>query len=191
MTFAVDVSASGFNLNTVGVNLMVAGALGVVLSLLFWSSFSTYRRGATVVGGDTVVSHGTSGATSLAEASPPREAATVGARSRFVYYCVGAAQHSQTPRPLRSPGGRGVCLASSSADDGIGVPSAGWWAGASYPAPGTAHHPRGPAGFHVPPGPGSGHGDEGPGAGNRRTPTLWGAQSSPGSPVSRLRTAPD
>jgi hypothetical protein len=53
LTFAVDVSASGFNLNTVGIILMVAGALGVVLSLLFWSSFSPYRRGA--VGGDTVV----------------------------------------------------------------------------------------------------------------------------------------
>jgi hypothetical protein len=34
---------------------MAAGALGVVLSLLFWSSFSPYRRGGTVVGGDTVV----------------------------------------------------------------------------------------------------------------------------------------
>ena len=55
LTFAVDVSASGFNLNTVGIILMVAGALGVVLSLLFWSSFSPYRRGDTVVGGDTVV----------------------------------------------------------------------------------------------------------------------------------------
>ena len=55
LTFAVDVSASGFNINTVGIILMVAGALGVVLSLLFWSSFSPYRRGDTVVGGDTVV----------------------------------------------------------------------------------------------------------------------------------------
>ena len=56
LTFAVDVSSSsGFNLNTVGIILMAAGALGVVLSLLFWSSFSPYRRGATVVGGDTVV----------------------------------------------------------------------------------------------------------------------------------------
>ena len=55
LTFAVDVSASGFNLNTVGIILMVAGALGVVLSLRFWSSFSPSRRGGTVVGGDTVV----------------------------------------------------------------------------------------------------------------------------------------
>jgi hypothetical protein len=55
LTFAVDVSASGFNINTVGIILMIAGALGLVLSLLFWSSFSPYRRGRTVVGGDTVV----------------------------------------------------------------------------------------------------------------------------------------
>jgi hypothetical protein len=32
LTFAVDVSTSGFNLNTVGIILMAAGALGVVLS---------------------------------------------------------------------------------------------------------------------------------------------------------------
>jgi len=58
LTFAVDVTTSGFSLHTVGIILiilMVAGALGVVLSLLFWSSFSPYRRGDTVVGGDTVV----------------------------------------------------------------------------------------------------------------------------------------
>jgi hypothetical protein len=34
---------------------MVAGALGLVLSLLFWSSFSPYRRTRTVAGPDTVV----------------------------------------------------------------------------------------------------------------------------------------
>jgi hypothetical protein len=55
LTFAVDVTASGFSINTVGIILMLAGALGLVLSLLFWSSFSPYRRGRTVVGGDTVV----------------------------------------------------------------------------------------------------------------------------------------
>jgi Domain of unknown function (DUF6458) len=44
LTFAVDLTTSGFNLNTVGVILMVAGALGLVLSLLFWSSFAPYRR---------------------------------------------------------------------------------------------------------------------------------------------------
>ena len=55
LTFAVDVTTSGFSINTFGIILMIAGALGLVLSLLFWSSFSPYRRGRTVVGGDTVV----------------------------------------------------------------------------------------------------------------------------------------
>jgi len=55
LTFAVDVTTSGFNLNTVGVILMVAGALGLVLSLLFRSSFSPYRRSRSVAGPDTVV----------------------------------------------------------------------------------------------------------------------------------------
>ena len=53
LTFAVDATASGFSINTVGIILMVAGALGLVLSLLFWSSFSPYRRGTVM--GDTVV----------------------------------------------------------------------------------------------------------------------------------------
>jgi hypothetical protein len=55
LTFAVDVTTSGFSLHNVGIILLVAGALGLVLSLLFWSSFSPYRRGGTVVDGDTVV----------------------------------------------------------------------------------------------------------------------------------------
>jgi hypothetical protein len=55
LAFAVDVTTSGFNLNTVGVILMVAGALGLVLSLLFWSGFSPYRRSRTMAGPDTVV----------------------------------------------------------------------------------------------------------------------------------------
>jgi uncharacterized membrane protein len=55
LTFAVDVTASGFSINTVGIILMVAGALGLVLSLLLWSSFSPYRRGGNVMGGETVV----------------------------------------------------------------------------------------------------------------------------------------
>jgi predicted membrane channel-forming protein YqfA (hemolysin III family) len=54
LTFAVDVTASGFSINTVGIILMVAGVIGLLLSLLFWSSFAPYRRGPAV-GGDTVV----------------------------------------------------------------------------------------------------------------------------------------
>ena len=55
LTFAVNVSASGFSINTVGIILMIAGALGLVLSLLFWSSFAPYRRNRAVAGPDTVV----------------------------------------------------------------------------------------------------------------------------------------
>jgi predicted membrane channel-forming protein YqfA (hemolysin III family) len=45
LTFAVDVkNTGGINLDTVGIILMVAGVVGLLLSLLFWSSFSPYRR---------------------------------------------------------------------------------------------------------------------------------------------------
>jgi predicted membrane channel-forming protein YqfA (hemolysin III family) len=53
LTFAVNVTTSGFNLNTIGIILMVAGVIGLLMSLLFWSSFSPYRR-RRVVPGDTV-----------------------------------------------------------------------------------------------------------------------------------------
>jgi Zn-dependent protease with chaperone function len=48
LTFAVEVNASGFNINTVGIILMVGGLLGLVASLLFWSSFSPWSRRRTV-----------------------------------------------------------------------------------------------------------------------------------------------
>jgi hypothetical protein len=44
--WAVDVETDGFNLNTVGVILFVVGAVGLALSLVFWSSwggFGGYR----------------------------------------------------------------------------------------------------------------------------------------------------
>jgi hypothetical protein len=55
LTFAVDVNTEGFNLNTVGIILMVAGVVGLLLSLLFWSSFSPYRRRPTTLGDERVV----------------------------------------------------------------------------------------------------------------------------------------
>jgi Domain of unknown function (DUF6458) len=55
LTFAVEVEASGFNLTTVGIILMVGGLLGLVASVLFWSSFSPWSRRRTLAGGDTVV----------------------------------------------------------------------------------------------------------------------------------------
>jgi hypothetical protein len=44
LTFAVSDPISGVDLGMIGVILMIVGALGLVLSLLFWSSFSPYRR---------------------------------------------------------------------------------------------------------------------------------------------------
>ncbi|HEX3325789.1 MAG TPA: DUF6458 family protein [Actinomycetota bacterium] len=55
LTFAVNVttSGSGIDLNTVGVILMIVGGIGLLLSLLFWSSFAPWgpgrRREETVV----------------------------------------------------------------------------------------------------------------------------------------------
>jgi membrane-bound ClpP family serine protease len=54
LTFAVEVTTSGFNLNTVGIILMVGGLLGLLVSALFWSSFSPWGRRRTVAGGDRV-----------------------------------------------------------------------------------------------------------------------------------------
>lgn len=44
LAFAVDVTMSGLDLDTVGVILMIVGVIGLVASLLFWSSFSPYGR---------------------------------------------------------------------------------------------------------------------------------------------------
>jgi Zn-dependent protease with chaperone function len=57
LTFALDVdsSGSGFNLNTVGVILMVGGLLGLLFSALFWSSFSPWSRRRPVAGEGRVV----------------------------------------------------------------------------------------------------------------------------------------
>jgi hypothetical protein len=39
LAFAVHVSTNGFNLHTIGWILMIVGAIGVLLSLIFWSSW--------------------------------------------------------------------------------------------------------------------------------------------------------
>ena len=46
LTFAVDVSTSGFNINTVGIILMIVGALGLITSLIIWGP---RRRSASSV----------------------------------------------------------------------------------------------------------------------------------------------
>ncbi len=55
LTFAVDVSTSGFDLHTVGIILLVAGLLGLVVSALIWSRFTPWSRRRSVVGPDRVI----------------------------------------------------------------------------------------------------------------------------------------
>jgi hypothetical protein len=53
ITFAINVSTdSSFNLHTIGIILLVVGAIGVLLSMIFWSSWGGFgggRRETTVV----------------------------------------------------------------------------------------------------------------------------------------------
>lgn len=42
LTFALEWRVSGIDLSVVGIILMVVGGLGVVTSMLFWTSFSPY-----------------------------------------------------------------------------------------------------------------------------------------------------
>ena len=54
LRFAVTATSDDFNVHTVGVILMVVGAIGVLLSIAFWSSWGgvgSYRRETVVDGG--------------------------------------------------------------------------------------------------------------------------------------------
>jgi hypothetical protein len=48
LTYAVDVQTEGFDLDTVGVILMIVGAIGILLSMLFWSSWGGFHRDVIV-----------------------------------------------------------------------------------------------------------------------------------------------
>lgn len=50
LRFAVSYDVSGWNLQVTGVILMVVGVLGVILSLIFWSTWGGFgRRGSSDV----------------------------------------------------------------------------------------------------------------------------------------------
>ena len=63
LAFAVDVSTQGFDLNAVGVILMIVGVIGLFTSFLFWDRLGfggggyrrTYRRDTYVDDDDPVV----------------------------------------------------------------------------------------------------------------------------------------
>jgi hypothetical protein len=53
LAFAVDANVSGLNIHTVGWILLIVGIIGIVLSMIFWSSWGgpgyAGRRRTTVV----------------------------------------------------------------------------------------------------------------------------------------------
>ena len=45
MRFAVSAQSKGWNVHTTGVVLMVVGAIGAVLSIVYWASWGGFGRG--------------------------------------------------------------------------------------------------------------------------------------------------
>ncbi|HWL65624.1 MAG TPA: DUF6458 family protein [Actinomycetota bacterium] len=55
LAFAVSFDAEGFDINTIGIILLIVGVLGGVLSMIFWSSWGGWgNRRDTVVHTDRV-----------------------------------------------------------------------------------------------------------------------------------------
>lgn len=52
LRYAVTAPVNGFDLHTAGVILMFVGAIGAVVSALFWSSFAPFARRAEVTSGN-------------------------------------------------------------------------------------------------------------------------------------------
>jgi hypothetical protein len=50
LRFAVNVSTRGVNIHTIGVILMIVGAVGILLSLLWMTVLADRRRGVAAVG---------------------------------------------------------------------------------------------------------------------------------------------
>jgi len=44
LTWGVTADAEGLDINAIGVILMIVGVLGLVISMLFWSSWGGFRR---------------------------------------------------------------------------------------------------------------------------------------------------
>jgi hypothetical protein len=57
MVWAVTTTASGFSIHTVGIILMVVGAVGLVLSIVFWSSWGGFGGANRGDGTTTVIEH--------------------------------------------------------------------------------------------------------------------------------------
>ena len=46
LRFAVSVTTTGFNLHSIGLILIIVGALSLVLSIMFWSTWGGFGGGA-------------------------------------------------------------------------------------------------------------------------------------------------
>jgi hypothetical protein len=53
LTFAVSATVSGASIPTIGVILMIVGAIGLVFSLIFWSSWGGFGGAASGGGGSS------------------------------------------------------------------------------------------------------------------------------------------
>ncbi|HWG56004.1 MAG TPA: hypothetical protein VNT58_05715 [Gaiellaceae bacterium] len=67
LTWGVTTDAEGLNIDAIGVILMIVGLLGLVLSMIFWSSWGGFRSRRSA----TYVDHG------VAPAAPRRRATVV------------------------------------------------------------------------------------------------------------------
>ncbi|MBA2461978.1 MAG: hypothetical protein H0V45_09480 [Actinobacteria bacterium] len=67
LTWGVTAEVEGLDVNAIGVILLIVGLLGLVLSMIFWSSWGGFRRRAAYVEGGPVDR----------EAVPRRRATTV------------------------------------------------------------------------------------------------------------------
>jgi hypothetical protein len=55
MVWAVNMTVSGLSIHTIGIILMVVGAAGLVLSIIFWSSLCGFSGAGTRREGSTTV----------------------------------------------------------------------------------------------------------------------------------------
>lgn len=44
LAYAVDITVTGIELDTVGIILMIVGAVGIVVSLIYWNSWGGFHR---------------------------------------------------------------------------------------------------------------------------------------------------
>ena len=54
LTWGVTAEAEGLDVNAIGVILMIVGLLGLVISMIFWSSWGGFHRRAAYVEGGPV-----------------------------------------------------------------------------------------------------------------------------------------